>query len=122
MDPSRPLGRSGSSHVHSKSMCCLKFSPAGALAGELPPLTDCLLRPRLRDVRVLLPPREVGAVPLISHFTEEETDSETLRSMPKVTQLVNGSGGVWTRSQSTHSAAAWMCLPVQMLATALEVG
>lgn len=48
-----------------------------------------------------------------AHFTEEEIDSETLRSMPKVTQLVNGRGGIWTRSQWTHGTAVQMCLPAR---------
>lgn len=83
-DPSR-------SAAHTSSTCCPELPPGWSPSRRPPRLTvrcldskgPCALRCTSQ------PPCEVGTVPLAS---KEEPDSETLRSMPKVTQLVNGRG------------------------------
>lgn len=86
-DLSRPL-EVGSSHLEHMLP---GLPPGWSPSRRLPRLTvrcldskgPCALRCTSQ------PPCEVGTVPLAS---KEEPDSETLRSMPKVTQLVNGRG------------------------------
>lgn len=99
----------------SRSRCCTQFQPGWSLSWQLLPWLPTLSGALDRNVHAVpqLLTTTLWGRYCHAHFTEEETDSETLRSMPKVTQLVTGGRGIGTRSRSTHGAAVWTCLPVQ---------
>lgn len=81
-------------------------------------LAACLFGALDRNVHAIAP-MALGGRYCCAHFTEEETDSETSRSMPKVTQLVNGRGGNKDQFSATSRGCCVASPACQMLAPAV---
>lgn len=92
-DISGPLERSSSTHPEcSASMCSTALQPSWSPMMSAASLFGVLDR-NVHIILLFLTTTLWGRYYRRAHFTDKETDSETLRSMPKVTQLVNGEGG-----------------------------